>query len=607
MYEVPESTGSQPPSERFREAFGDLFPGLLQDEVLDANRLSELLDVDIAGLNEGKERFGLMWAGRQKAVEALQAPSYATLVPDSENSTQWDSAENVFIEGDNLEVLKLLQNAYNDQVKLIYIDPPYNTGNDFVYKDDFSDPKRHYLEVTGQVDAEGNRLVANTEVSGRKHSNWLSMMYPRLSLARNLLTQDGIIAISIDDSEVQNLSLLMNEIFGEENFVGQITRVTNLGGTQPKFIRKVHDYILIYGRNLESAVFGGIEQPDKNLSLRDERGEYAKGRELNKWGAGARRVDAPTMWFPIQAPDGSEVYPIRNDGSEGRWRFGRENLTRMVSVGDVHWEQRANGSWLPFEKIREAKAKPKAFNTLWDKNYTNAAGTERLKQLLKTGIAPFDYAKPVQLVQDLCQMVGFEDDDLLLDFFAGSATSADAILQLNSVDGGNRKFVLVNLDEATQPKSVARDLGFEFVSEVSRLRIKAAESELGMQGATKFYKLGASAFADSRLEVDEVSLFSSTTNLSPNSPSGLLSELALRLGVPLHVRFEEVDKELGAWSFGGLVIVLGSPTLDSLLSVLKNTEATVLACLEDSFAGKDDLRANLYFSCKKANIAFKTF
>lgn len=598
-------TGAQ--IELLKNAYIELFAGTILDGVVDAGRLAELLDIEVSGIKDGKERFGLMWAGRQKAVEALQAPSFASLVPDLENSVNWHNAENVFVEGDNLEVLKLLQKAYNDQVKLIYIDPPYNTGNDFVYNDDFSDPKQHYLEVTGQVDAQGNRLVANTEVSGRKHSNWLTMMYPRLSLARNLLKQDGIIAISIDDSEVHNLSLLMNEIFGEENFVGQITRVTNLGGTQPKFIRKVHDYVLIYARNLESAEFGGIEQPDKNLTLQDERGPYAKGRELNKWGAGARRVDAPTMWFPIAGPDGSDVYPIRNDGSEGRWRFGRDSLTRMVQQGDVHWERRANGSWLPFEKIREVKAKPKAFNTLWDKNYTNAAGTERLKELLKAPLAPFDYAKPVRLVQDLCQMVGFGEDDLVLDFFAGSATTADAVLQMNSLDGGRRKFLLVNLDEETQQKSVARDLGYEFVSQVSRLRIMAAEEEFGLGGTTKFFRLGASSFVDSQLENDELSLFSSTADIVSVEPTRILSEVSLSLGMPLHAQFEEVDAELGAWYFDGLAIVLGRPELDSILTLLSAKKPSVLACMEDWFAGKDDLRSNLYFACKKANVTLKTF
>jgi len=216
--ESPEriSISTESPSESILNSLRSLIPGAIQDGVIDAQKLAELSGLEVAGLKNGVERFGLMWAGKSKAVEALQAASIAALAPDMENSINWDTAENVFIEGDNLEVLKLLQKAYNDQVKLIYIDPPYNTGNDFVYNDDFSEPLKHYLEVTGQVDSEGNRLVANTEVSGRKHSNWLSMMYPRLVLARNILREDGVIFISIDDNEIAELRLLMDEIFGPE-------------------------------------------------------------------------------------------------------------------------------------------------------------------------------------------------------------------------------------------------------------------------------------------------------------------------------------------------------------------------------------------------------
>lgn len=204
-------------------------------------------------------------------------------------------------------------------------------------------------------------------------------------------------------------------------------------------------------------------------------------------------------------------------------------------------------------------------------------------------------------------MVGFGEDDLVLDFFAGSATTADAVLQMNSLDGGRRKFLLVNLDEETQQKSVARDLGYEFVSQVSRLRIMAAEEELGLGGTTKFFRLGASAFVDSQLENDDLPLFSSTADLASVEPTRILNEVSLSLGMPLHAQFEEVDAELGAWYFDGLAIVLGQPELESVLTLMSAKKPSVLACMEDWFAGKDDLRANLYFACKKANVIFKTF
>lgn len=202
-----------------REVLRTLLPGVIADGVLDTASLGEQLDIPVTGPIDGRERFGLMWAGKQEAIRSLLTPSRGTLVPDLERSVDFDNAKNVFIEGDNLEVLKLLQKAYNDKIKLIYIDPPYNTGNDFVYNDDFSDGLRGYLEYTGQLDEEGNRISASSEISGRRHSRWLSMMYPRLVLARNLLTQDGVLAVSIDDNEFANLRIMLDEVFGSENFL----------------------------------------------------------------------------------------------------------------------------------------------------------------------------------------------------------------------------------------------------------------------------------------------------------------------------------------------------------------------------------------------------
>ena len=278
MTDVPERipVASFPPSAAVLESLQELIPGATVDGVIDAKRIAEVVGLQVAGTKSGAERFGLMWAGKGKAVEALQAQSMASLSPDLKESISWDSAENVFIEGDNLEVLKLLQKAYNDQVKLIYIDPPYNTGNDFVYNDDFSDPLKHYLEVTKQVDSEGNRLVANTEVSGRKHSNWLSMMYPRLVLARNLLTDDGLFAISIDENEQANLIELLNEVFGEESQIAVISVVNNLKGrSDAEYIATAHEYLILYARTKFNTL--GLPLPQQiqdTYKLFDDQGNY---------------------------------------------------------------------------------------------------------------------------------------------------------------------------------------------------------------------------------------------------------------------------------------------------------------------------------------------
>jgi adenine-specific DNA-methyltransferase len=372
MNEVPgpSSTQTTPPSEANLEAFKSLFPGVIQDGALDAVRLGELLDTPVSGVKEGKERFGLMWAGKKRAVEALQTPSMAALVPDKDASINWDAAENVFIEGDNLEVLKLLQKAYNDQVKLIYIDPPYNTGNDFVYNDDFSDPLQHYLEVTGQVDAEGNRLVANTETSGRKHSNWLTMMHPRLFLARNLLTQDGSIFVSIDDNEVHHLRLVMDEIFGPENFIGQFVWAAGRKN-DAKFVSASHEYIICYARNMSGLKESVGEWRQKKSGLD---AIYAQAQRLNRingqdystssaemksWfrnlpdGDSSKRhkqycvFDERGLYFPdnISWPGGGgPKYDVPHPATgltvklpSTGWRFTQEKMSALISENRVHF------------------------------------------------------------------------------------------------------------------------------------------------------------------------------------------------------------------------------------------------------------------------------
>ena len=245
------STETESPDKAKLEQLKSILPGVFADGVIDASRLSAEIGIPVVGTSANEEGFGLMWAGKKDAVAATQLKSMAALAPQLKESLNWDNAQNVFIEGDNLEVLKLLQKAYNDQVKLIYIDPPYNTGNDFVYNDDFSDPVKHYLEVTGQLDGDGNRLRANSDTSGRKSSRWLSMMYPRLLLARNLLTDDGSIFVSIDDNEVAHLRELMDDIFGPENFLGQFIWAAGRKN-DAKYISTSHEYILVYARNIQT-------------------------------------------------------------------------------------------------------------------------------------------------------------------------------------------------------------------------------------------------------------------------------------------------------------------------------------------------------------------
>ena len=452
------------------EKLKEVFPEVFADGKVDFDKLQGLLGHYIA---DDKEKYSFSWKGKADSLRLAQKRSTGTLRPCKEESKNWDTTENLYIEGDNLEVLKLLQSSYLNSIKMIYIDPPYNTGNDFVYTDDFADGIAHYKEVTGQA------TKSNPETAGRYHTNWLNMMYPRLKLARNLLTDDGVIFISIDDHEQANLKKLCDEVFGEDNFVVAITREAIRGGSVSKFIRNVNDYILVYAKNINDLVFEGIEVEGAELKFEDENGRYAKGRELNKWGVGARREDSPGMWFSVPGPNGEEVFPIRNDGSEGRWRLSRANMLKLISNNDVIYEKRANGTYIIYEKIRNDDTKQKQFTNLFIDKYINSRGSKELKNLFGTNISIFDFAKPVELIKAFLTMCCNSDKhSVILDFFSGSATTAHAVMQLNAEDGGHRKFICVQLPEKTDEQSEAYKAGYKTICEIGKERIRRAGEKI---------------------------------------------------------------------------------------------------------------------------------
>ena len=592
----PESTATTPPAVANLEALNALFPGVIQDGVLDAARLGEAIGIEVAGLKDGKERFGLMWAGRQKAVEALQSPSYAALSPDPQHSVNWDKAENVFIEGDNLEVLKLMQNAYNDQVKLIYIDPPYNTGKDFVYSDDFSDPRQHYLEVTGQVDAEGNRLIANTEVSGRKHSNWLSMMFPRLQLARNLLRQDGAICISIDDNEVHALKILLDEIFGPENFVCEMIWKSKSGGANDtKAVAVDHEYVLVYARDIDQLIVNDDIEAEvtTSYSRSDENGDYGLER-LDKQNLGYQK----SLDFPIVGPDG-ETYVVKQKdpgNPQARWRWS------MTSVQERYQELVFENGNVYTKNYRKDGAKPRSLLVEERFGRTRTGSTE-ISSLL--GGPFFDNPKSTKLVGFLIRIFS-SPGDLVFDFFAGSGTTGHAVMLQNSKDSGNRRYVLVTLDETTDPKSFARGQGVERVSDITVARLKAVHEQFDGSGF-RTLRLSKSAFENEIVSDGQLN-FVSTTATSGASEQAIAAEIFLKLGV----RLDESLLAVGNREYSAFVSsdVMVAPSLNvdfSLFEEAKRAKCNVIAVREDAFAGKDDLKANLYFACKKANITFKTF
>jgi len=383
---------------------------------------------NLIGLLRQHKKYGLVWEDKLEDVEERLREQLPVLTEVKERriiSDAPDAPNHILIEGDNLEALTALSYTHEGKIDVIYIDPPYNTGNkDFVYNDAYVDTEDAY-----------------------RHSKWLSFMNKRLRIAKRLLSDTGVIFISIDDNEQANLKILCDEIFGNYNFIGNICRQAIKGGSRALNLKTVHDYVLVYAKCFEDMQpFTGEEKEEIELDLVDDKGPYTKGRELNKWGAGSRREDSPSMWFPITGPNGEEVYPIRNDGSEGRWRWGKKKLLKAVEDGDVIFEKRENGTYIAYEKVRAMKSTTKQYNTWFSDNYINAKGSEPLKEIFNTLMSVFTYAKPVELVHDLIFMSN-HPDGTILDFFAGSGTTLHATMQLNSEDGGHRNCILVTNNE----------------------------------------------------------------------------------------------------------------------------------------------------------------
>jgi adenine-specific DNA-methyltransferase len=584
-----------------RAAFEGLFPGVIADGVLDTARLGELLDVQVSAAPDGAERFGLMWSGRQDAVRSLLSVSRAALIPEFDRSISFQEAEHVFVEGDKLEVLKLLQKAYNDRVKLIYIDPPYNTGsNDFLYPDDFSDALRAYLEFTGQVDSAGNRTSANADTLGRRHSRWLSMMYPRLVLARNLLTQDGVLFVSIDDNEVANLRELMDEVFGSENFVASVIwhKVHTLKNTARHFSED-HDYILVYARNAEV----WAPNPLPRTEEQDERYTNPDDDPRGPWISGpiqARNYYSKGL-YPITTPSGRV---IEGPPSGSYWRYSRQTFDELVADGRIWWGH--GGANVPrIKRFLTEMVSGRVPQTIWP--YSEVGHNQHAKQeLLKrvtfdSSESVFDTPKPTRLIRRMLTLATDpESHDIVLDFFAGSGSTADAVLQQNAEDGGNRQFVAVQLPQPTGHGDYAA------VSDITRARIAAAVAETKPRGL-RCFRLGASNFRDgSSAREDLLALHEST--LDGGSPiESVVAEVLLKEGVSLDARWErDMAGGVSVITADGVSVVTSLEITDEVASDALALGSRVVVFLEDGFAGADAVKANVVTNAKNLGITLKT-
>jgi adenine-specific DNA-methyltransferase len=420
------------------------------------------------------ERYEFRWFGKSQAKRNAFTPSNATLVFDEDRSVNPNNTENLIIEGENLEVLKLLSNSYRGQIKCIYIDPPYNTGNDFIYNDDFSQDKKDYWEDTETIE-NGIKIDTNSETDGRYHSNWLNMMFSRLLIARQLLKEEGIIFISIDDHELHHLRKICDEIFSEENFIGCIVRTTGqTTGQDSEGLGSSFDYLLVYSKNPDRALNGLplTEQDLKRFENEDEIGKYAYD-QMRKTGSNDKREDRPNMYYSVLNPDGNELFPTGPGGYDSRWRFEKNTYDRLVKEGFILWKKTKKDDeevWWPYVKYY-LEGRTKRPSPLWNDLDGNKKAARDLRTLFD-GKKIFDFPKPVQLLERIISISCDKDDDIILDFFGGSGSTGHAVSSLNNNDKGTRKYILVQVPEKTDENSEAFKAGYKKISDITIERNK---------------------------------------------------------------------------------------------------------------------------------------
>ena len=551
-----------------------LFPEAVTEGKIDFEVLKALLGEEV---EKRQTYYKFTWNGKEEARAYARVPSMGTLRPCVEESSGKDGTPgkfdsgNLYIEGDNLEVLKLLQGPYHKRVKMIYIDPPYNTGHDFVYPDNFRDSIGNYKSLMGQTDEEGVATRANPETSGRYHTDWLNMMYPRLILARNLLTDDGVIFISIDDSEQDNLKKLCNEVLGEENFIAQISwRRTDNQPNIGNFAR-VKEYIVIYSKstNYKLGRLPLTEKAKAEYRYFDEKGAFRRAILLDK--------TRGRKFYPKVTKLGNTL--------NGPWMVSEEEFDRMDAANEIYWTE--NGDGQPYGKIYLNESNGQIPNDFWGIEFgTNQRGSLEVESLFEKRC--FDFPKPVLLLYNFAQL-GTEKDSIILDFFSGSATTAHAVMQLNAEDGGNRKFIMVQLPEACEEGTEAFKSGYKNICEIGKERIRRAAKKIRNENPLfagdmgfKVFKLDTSNIRPWNPDPDkiELSMYNSVENiLKGRSQEDLLYEVLLKCNLPLTLSIEE--KKFGE----NTVYIVGSGMLAICLDkTIPQTIAEEIVKLRDEYA-----------------------
>jgi len=627
---------SQDITESKRQELLRLFPEIrTEGDNLDFERLKLALGETV---DVGKERYGMNWPGKADCFKTIQTPSLGTLLPCPEESVNFDTTENLIVEGDNLEVLKLLQKSYLGKVKMIYIDPPYNTGNDFIYPDDYTESLQTYLEYTGQVDSEGRKFGTNTETEGRFHSKWLNMMYPRLYLARNLLRDDGVIFISADDNEVSNLRKICDEIFGEENFIGLFVVNSSPSAIDYGHLAKMHDYALFYGKLIDETATSQLREEEKEFKYEDEKGPFNL-YPLYNGNVAFNPKTRPNLYYPFYlnpskkmegefyeidlAPHEGwvQVFPVvsKKDAIQRVWRWSRD-LSRQHLNQEIVGYKTEDGE---FRVVQKSRHTGKVIRSLQlDKDISTRRGTAEVEELFGTKIFPFP--KAVDLIKRFVA-VGAEQDGIVLDFFAGSGTTAHSVLELNKQDGGNRKFILVQLPEPTEHNDypTIAEITKERVRRVIKKLIVKHSAELDLERATRqdcgfrVFKLAESNFKPWNADVQhdagalETQLDLHVEHIRDGrTAEDLLYEILLKSGFTLTTPVEKLNmagKTIHSVAGGALFICLEHALTLDLIRAMADKRPERVVCLDEAFAGNDQLKVNAVQTFRAKGItSFKT-
>ena len=625
------------------EKLKQLFPNIVSDGKINFDILKEDLGEEI---DESREKYQFTWNGKSKAIKIAQIPSSATLLPRIDKSKLFNETSNLYIEGDNLEVLKQLQKTYHSKVKIIYIDPPYNTGSDFVYADDFSSPIHNYIDQTKQQSS-------NPETDGRYHTNWLNMMFPRLILARNLLSNDGVIFISIGQTELNSLIEICNEVFGESNLCGIISRVMKSGGAKGRFFSPNIEYILVYAKN--SSITESFKEPlskeiINKLYTSIETAGTRKGERYRPFGLYQSSLDSrPNQRYFIECPDGELVIPpgetmpsTKTDAEmatpikgDGCWRWSRDRYLLEKSNGNIAFKLSTNGvllnsegkpaKWNVYTKIwlsdREDEGMvPVDLITKWENRQSK-------KELEKLGI-PFDFAKPVDLIKYLISLVGNTDTSMILDFFSGSATTAHAVMQLNAEDGGHRKFIMVQLPEKCEEDSEAYKAGYKTICDIGEERIRRAGEQIRKEWEEKHLSeglfasneqfpvdIGFKVFSldstnikawdnEHPMDEDAIMNFSEYVFKDGRSDEDVLYEIMLKYGV--------FDQPASAIMVNGktmyrvgkrhMIVCLANKITDADVKAIGELHPRVVIFKEAGFGNDDNGKINAIYNLQKAGV-----